>query len=69
MKFLLILIFSDPTQLDLEKAKARIKENLKRQFTLILPQTQKKISRYNDRDRGPIRVNYSNTFEFKIKHN
>lgn len=46
----------DPTQLDLTKAKTRIKENLKRQFTSILPQAQKKISRYNDRDRGPIRV-------------
>ncbi|KAL5254058.1 hypothetical protein ACHWQZ_G013724 [Mnemiopsis leidyi] len=46
----------DPTQLDLTKAKNRIKENLKRQFTSILPQAQKKISRYNDRDRGPIRV-------------
>ena len=61
-KILLIFTFSDPTQLDLTKAKNRIKENLRRQFTSILPQAQKKISRYNDRDRGPIRVNYSKTF-------
>ena len=56
----------DPTQLDLTKAKNRIKENLKRQFTSILPQAQKKISRFNDRDRGPIRVSQITIFLIQV---